>query len=127
MRRPEFVGDGDPDARERRGPGGDGPVHDGAVVVAEEHDPVRHGRRRAEVDDALQRPRGDVRLEAQRLIVVHRPPGVRVVRGIRERIVVGAPIHDAEVGEVPGGRRRVRLERLVEPRDARVVGTQVRR
>src|SRR5439155_456561 len=68
-----------------------------------------------------------VRLEAQRLIIVHLLPGVRMVRGIRERIVVGAPIHDAKVGEVPGGRRRVRLERLVEPGDAGVVGTQVRR
>ena len=44
------------------------------------------------------------------LVVVHGLPRARVVRRIRERVVVRGPVHYPPVGEVPGGDRWIGLE-----------------
>ena len=121
VRRPEFVRDRDADPGERVRSGGHRAVHPRAVIVPQEHDAIPHARDRGEVHEPLRLPRGDVLLEAARLVVVHRLIGIRVVPRIGEWIVVRGPVDDAEVGEVPRRRGRERLQGLSEARDPGLV------
>ena len=121
VRRPEFVRDRDADPGEWGRSGGHRAVHPRAVIVPQEHDAIPHARDRGEVHEPLRLPRGDVLLEAARLVVVHRLIGIRVVPRIGEWIVVRGPVDDAEVGEVPRRRGRERLQGLSEARDPGLV------
>ena len=127
VRRPELIRDGDPHAGQRLRAGPHGAVHPCAVVVAEEDDAVLHGRPRVKVRDPFDGPGRDLRLFFLRLVVVHRLPRRRVVRGVGERIVVRGAVDDPPVGEVPRRDGRIRSEGRAEPGDSRVRGVQVLR
>ena len=127
VRRPELIRDGDPHAGQRLRAGPHGAVHPCAVVVAEEDDAVLHGRPRVKVRDPFDGPGRDLRLFFLRLVVVHRLPRRRVVRGVGERIVVRGAVDDPPVGEVPRRDGRIHLQGRAEPGDSRVRGVQVLR